>query len=209
MKIVLIGPPGSGKGTQAKLIQQKYGLVPLSVGGMLRERSSFNKKFADLVEPIFSKGLIVPDEITIDMVKSRLKQKDCEKNYLLDGFPRTINQLDQLEQFAKPDIALFFKLSDKEIKNRINTRSYCCKCGKTYNTKLDKATVCPVCNIKLQKRKDDSLLVLETRMKEYKSQTLPVVNQYKKLGRLISIDASGSVEQVFAKVANAINEVKQ
>lgn len=207
MNFVLLGPPGAGKGTQAKLIVEKFGIVHLSTGDMFREAQKSDAKLDELL----SSGHLVPDEVVIDMVKNRLQEKDVEKGFLLDGFPRTVKQaqeLDKMLEIEKKDITGVFSIDidDEEAVRRISGRRVC-ECGASFNTVLlppKKDGVCDYCQGRLTQRSDDKEEVVRERLVVYDKQTKPLIDYYRNAGLLVEIDGHRDEKGVFNQISKFI-----
>jgi adenylate kinase len=207
MNYILLGPPGVGKGTQSKNIVDKFGLVNLSTGDMFREA----KKADDVISKILASGQLIPDEIVVNMVKNRLSKDDIKKGFLLDGFPRTLNQAQSLDVMLKAenikiDAVFFIDLKFEEIIKRISGRRVC-SCGSSYNMFFilpQEDNKCDICNKELIQRDDDKEEIVKNRLNVYESQTKPLVAYYKKQGLLIEIDGSKPELEVFKQICNNI-----
>ncbi|MDI6826086.1 MAG: adenylate kinase [Candidatus Aenigmarchaeota archaeon] len=199
LNIVLLGAPGVGKGTYAEILSKKYKIPHVSTGQMFRdaikERSELGKK----VESFITKGDLVPDDITIDVIKERLKEEDCKKGFLLDGFPRTIPQAEALEKMRKISKVLNFVASEENIIERLSGRRTCKKCGAIFHVKNIPPKVegiCDECGGELYQREDETPEAIKVRMKEYNRKTKPLVDFYKKRGLLVNIDANYPFEEI-------------
>ncbi|MCS7366716.1 MAG: adenylate kinase [archaeon YNP-WB-062] len=204
-KIVIMGPPGSGKGTQAKIISEKYGLPHISIGDILRENIMKRTELGALVKQYIDRGELVPDNIIIELTLNTLRNVLKEfGGYILDGYPRTIAQAEALEQTdMKPEIVIDIRLSEEECVKRLTSRRYCPKCGEIYNMILKPPRIdeiCDKCGSKLLVRDDDKEDVVRRRFKEYYAKTKPVMDYYEKLGKLRVIDGSGSVNEVSRRI---------
>ncbi|MCC6017884.1 MAG: adenylate kinase [Candidatus Verstraetearchaeota archaeon] len=204
-KIVIMGPPGSGKGTQAKIISEKYGLPHISIGDILRENIMKRTELGALVKQYIDRGELVPDNIIIELTLNTLRNMLREfGGYILDGYPRTIAQAEALEQTEmKPEIVIDIRLSEEECVKRLTSRRYCPKCGEIYNMILKPPRIdeiCDKCGSKLLVRDDDKEDVVRRRFKEYYVKTKPVMEYYEKLGKLRVIDGSGSVDEVSRRI---------
>ena len=197
LNIVLLGPPGVGKGTYAGILSKKYNIPHISTGQIFRDEIKKGSELGKKVESFISKGDLVPDDITIEVVKVRLK--DCKKGFLLDGFPRTIPQAEALEKIIKIDKVLNFVASEETIMERLSWRRTCGKCGAIYHLKnispkVD--SICDKCGGKLYQRSDETPEAIKVRMKEYDRKTKPLVDFYKRKKLLANIDANYPYEQV-------------
>ncbi len=211
MILVLLGPPGSGKGTQGALLKQKLGFEHVSTGDILRSEVAKKTPIGLKAQEYMNQGLLVPDELIIEMIKNLLMGAPS-KNYVFDGFPRTVNQAEAFEKMLKSmnldvDKVFYFELSDDIIIKRLSGRRVCPKCGATYNIYYQKPkndTLCDYDNTPLVQREDDKEEVIINRLKVYKEQTAPLVEFYKNKGKLHVIDAVGSQEEVFEKLKSLL-----
>ena len=216
MNIILMGPPGAGKGTQAKKIIQEFAIPHISTGDMFREAIKKGTPLGVLAKSYIDKGDLVPDDVTIGLVKERLSQDDCQKGYLLDGFPRTLKQAEALEGLTKEigrEIALCLNIDVKkeELIRRISGRRVCKNCGAPYHIETAKpkvAGVCDICGGPLYQRADDNVEALETRLTHYEHDTKPLLDFYQKRNLLILLDGEGGSEKLFAEISRLLNEVR-
>lgn len=205
MRIILLGAPGSGKGTQATCIVKRYSLPHISTGDIFRENIKNQTELGLKVKAIMDSGNLCPDDLTIELVKDRLSKPDCEKGYLLDGFPRNLVQAEALDKFAKPDKVLDIDVDLQKIERRITGRRSCPKCNNSFHIDfIGDTKVCPVCGGELTIRKDDTPETVKERLKVYKLQTEPLVGYYKKQNKLIEIDGDKSIEDVFAEITKVL-----
>ncbi len=200
MKIILLGAPGAGKGTQAALIREKYDIPHISTGDILRANIREGTPLGIKAKAIIDAGNLVPDEIVIGIVKDRLAKDDCKSGWLLDGFPRTVAQADGLSEFAECDAAVDISVPFEILSDRISGRRMCA-CGESYHVStLNGATTCSKCGGKLYQRADDNEETVKNRLNAYKTQTAPLIDYYAKLNKLITIDGNKSVDEVFKAV---------
>jgi adenylate kinase len=208
-KIVFLGPPGSGKGTQAQLLSKNFSIPHISTGDIFRKiiKTGKPKKLADSIKKYVQSGLLVPDDIVFKSLFSVIKNK---KYYILDGFPRNINQAKLLDEALKKDgidKVIYFKVSDKEIIKRLTSRRTCPKCGKVYNIytlKPKNDNLCDVCKVELIIRDDDKLETVKKRLEVYKKDTLPLLDYYKKKKLLVTINAEDKIENVYKKMCDVL-----
>jgi adenylate kinase len=202
--LIFLGPPGAGKGTQAKQIAQSLGLAHLSTGDMFREAISRGTEFGKRVRPIIERGELVPDELVMEMVEERLSRPDCAQGFVFDGFPRTLEQAAQLDRilesgcFRKP-LVIDFRLSENEILRRLAGRWTCQVGGEIYNiydAPPKRAGICDVDGGTLVQRPDDRPEVVKQRLVAYERQTKPLTDYYRQKGVLEAIDAGSGVEEV-------------
>lgn len=207
--IIFLGPPGSGKGTQAQLISKNFSIPHISTGDIFRKIINTNKpkKLANAIKKYVQTGLLVPDEIVFKAVKSVL---DTNTSFLLDGYPRNINQAKLLDEYLGNDgidIVVYFKISDKEIIKRLTARRTCPKCNRVYNIytlKPKKDNLCDVCNVKLIIREDDKVSTVKKRLKVYKEDTMPLIDYYKERGVLVEVNADDTVENVYKNLVEIL-----
>ncbi len=202
MKIVLLGSPGVGKGTYASMIKEKYHLAHISTGDLFREAVKKGTELGKKAKSYMDKGELVPDELTMEILKTRLKQKDA-KNFLLDGFPRTISQAEALEKITKIDLVVNFYASEKVIMQRLTNRRICRKCGAIFNLvnkKPKKPGICDQCGGELYQRSDEIPEIIKERLKVYFEKTKPLEDYYKKKGLLKEIKADEDMNSPNFKV---------
>ncbi len=212
MNIILMGPPGAGKGTQAKKIIAEFHIPHISTGDMFREAIKAGTDLGTLAASYINKGLLVPDEVTIGLVKERLMQDDCANGFLLDGFPRTIPQAEALEKLLeeihRPITMVIDITADKEaLIRRISGRRVCKTCAAPYHIEFKPSkepNVCDLCHGPLVQRKDDTVEVLTERLDAYETQTKPLVNFYKERNLLKSVDGLQDIEDVFKDISTLL-----
>ncbi len=191
MRIILIGPPGAGKGTYAKYFSKKYCIPHISTGDIFRAEIANETELGKKIKEYVEKGMLVPDEIVIEVVKKRLSQPDTQKGFILDGFPRTIKQAEALDQFAKIDAAIHIYIEMEEAVRRLSNRYVCPKCGRSYNLLFNPPKndlTCDDCGTKLIRRKDDEPDIIRKRYKIYYETFQPILEYYKAKNLLIEID---------------------
>jgi adenylate kinase len=209
MRLVFIGPPGIGKGTCAKVLNQKYGIPHISTGDIFREEIAKGTELGLKVKQYVEKGLLVPDEIVIEVVKKVLQSPMCSKGFILDGFPRTIRQAEELDKITKIDAAILFKAPVEVIIERVSGRLICPKCGAIYNIKWKppkRPGVCDVCGTPLIRRKDDEPEVVRERYRVYEQTFTPVIEYYRRKGILIEVDATRDTPTIVADIERALIE---
>lgn len=214
MHIILLGPPGSGKGTQAQNITSEYGYIKLSTGDMLRAASSSGSKIGLELKAVIDGGNLVSDEIVVGIVEERIFQNDCAVGYMLDGFPRNKEQAKKLDamlvgQNQKIDIVLRFLLKDEVVVRRIAGRRFHVESGRSYHVEFNPPEITGKDDLTgepLIQRADDNEEVVQSRLNIYHEQTEPLVKYYEKKGVLVSIDGLGTPDEVFAKIKTALDQ---
>ena len=201
MNIILLGAPGAGKGTQAGKIAQKYNLLHISTGDIFRANIKGGTEIGKLAKSYIDAGKLVPDEVTCDIVKDRLTWDDAGAGYMLDGFPRNVYQAQELDKFAKIDLCLNIDVDEALLMDRICGRRVC-SCGESYHiSTLNGATTCAKCGGELYQRADDNPETVKTRLDTYNTQTAPLIDFYKKQGKLQSVTSGeGSPDEVFEQI---------
>ena len=205
MIIILLGPPGAGKGTQAKVLEQRFHIVQLSTGDMLRQKAKEADALAEKIKAIFTAGGLAPDELMIEMIRDRIKKDDCKNGFILDGFPRTVAQAEALDKMLsaenlKLDAVVELKVDEEALVERITGRTSCAKCGASYHAKFNppkKEGVCDVCgSTEFICRSDDNEETVRKRLKAYHENTAPILPYYKGKGMLKQVDGMLNVESV-------------
>lgn len=212
MKIVLLGPPGAGKGTQAKSISNRYSIPHISTGDIFRKNISENTPLGVEAKRYIDNGQLVPDEVTINMVKDRLQQADCKSGYLLDGFPRTVHQAEALQEFLqkrgdKLDTALLIEVPSSFILERMTGRRVCPSCGASYHVKFNPTTIegkCDVCGSDVIQRKDDTVETVKERLDVYERQTQPLIDFYKEKSQLSVVNGTKAINEVFESICKIL-----
>lgn len=208
MKLILLGAPGAGKGTQAEIISEKYNIPTISTGNIIRAALKNGTEMGLKAKSYIDAGNLVPDEVVIGIIKERLAEDDCKNGFILDGFPRTIPQAEALDKMGfEIDRALSIEVDDAEIIKRMSGRRVCGKCGASYHTefkKPEKEGICNVCGGELVIRKDDEPETVMNRLKVYHEQTEPLKDYYKACGKLIVVEGQDKVEDTTALVLKAL-----
>jgi adenylate kinase len=207
LTLVFLGPPLSGKGTQAKLVSEEFKIPHLSTGFIFRKEISEKTKLGLTVEKYLKNGDLVPDDLTIQVIKKRLAHKDCQNGFLLDGFPRTIQQAQELTNILDVKHVIYFKIDDDELIKRLVGRLVCSNCGATYHQHTKKPiteNICDECGAVLIKRDDDNEVSIKTRLNHYYQQTALLLDYYKQINKLIQIDATKDINEVFASIKQVI-----
>ena len=208
MKLILLGAPGAGKGTQAEVISEKYNIPTISTGNIIRAALKNGTEMGLKAKSYIDAGNLVPDEVVIGIIKERLAESDCANGFILDGFPRTIPQAKALDDMGFGiDNALSIEVADSEIVKRMSGRRVCEKCGASYHTEYKKPAVegeCNLCGGKLVIRKDDEPETVMNRLNVYHEQTEPLKDYYKACGKLLTVEGQDKVEDTTALVLAAL-----
>ncbi len=213
-RVVLLGPPGAGKGTQAKLLQEQFAACQISTGDILRQAVAQQTPLGQEAGQYINRGALVPDEVIVDLVAERLKEKDCEKGFILDGFPRTIPQAESLDAILKQmnlslNGVLSVQVPEQVIIERLAGRRTCKDCGALSHVIFDppkKPGVCDRCGGELLQRNDDREETIANRLRVYDSQTAPLVSYYREQGLLREIDGVGAIDEIRARVTRALGD---
>ena len=214
MNLVLMGPPGAGKGTQAIKIAEKYSIPHISTGDIFRANIKNNTELGQQAKKYMDQGLLVPDELVVDLVVDRVQKDDCEKGYVLDGFPRTIPQAEALDKALANmeqaiDYAINVEVPDENIVNRMSGRRACVACGATYHivyAPTKEENVCDHCQGELILREDDKPETVQKRLNVYHEQTQPLIDYYTKKGNLKEVDGTMDIEEVFGSIVQILGE---
>lgn len=213
-RVVLLGPPGAGKGTQAKLLQEKFAACQVSTGDILRqavaEQTALGKEASDYI----NRGALVPDSVIVNLVAERLREKDCEPGFILDGFPRTIPQAESLDAILKKmglnlNCVLSVQVPEEIIIERLAGRRTCKNCGALSHMVFNpqkRAGVCDRCGGELYQRDDDREETVANRLKVYESQTAPLISYYRERGLLSEIDGVGEIDEIRSRVTQALGD---
>jgi len=212
MRLVLLGAPGAGKGTQAKKLIEKYGIPQISTGDILRKAVADGTPLGKEAKSYMDKGELVPDSVVIGLVKERLAQDDCKKGYILDGFPRNTSQAETLDEVlsgmkASLDVALSVDVDKDDLMKRLTGRRTCKSCQQMYNiyfTPPKKDGVCDKCGGALFQRDDDKEATIKNRLDVYDKATAPLIDYYSKKGILKSVTGVGSIDQIFNKICSIL-----
>ena len=212
MNLILLGPPGAGKGTQATRIVEKYKVPHISTGDIFRENIKNNTPLGQKAQEYMNKGELVPDQLVVDIALDRLGKDDCKNGFLLDGFPRTVFQADALDKFLKDkgkgiDLVINIEVEDRMLIERLDARRVCPTCAATYNVigmPPKKEGICDKCNDTLIQRKDDKKETVGNRIKVYHEQTSPLIDYYKEKGLIKDFDGMIGADALFDEIVKAI-----
>ena len=212
MKIIMLGAPGAGKGTQAKKIAEKYSIPHISTGDIFRANIKNGTELGKKAKTYMDQGALVPDELTCDLVMDRIQQDDCKNGFVLDGFPRTIPQAEALDKALSAngesvDYAINVEVPDENIINRMSGRRACVGCGATYHIQFNPTKVegiCDACGEKLILRDDDKPETVKNRLSVYHEQTQPLIDYYKNQGILKSVDGTQPMDEVFKAIVTIL-----
>lgn len=205
MKLLIMGPQGSGKGTQAEKISSLYSIPTISTGDLFREEIANGSSLGKKIKSIIDKGGLVPDDITINILSNRLSSNDCKKGYILDGFPRTIEQAELLDKLTDIDKVIYLSLADNFVIERISGRRSCPKCHHVHNINFPGDSIhCAICGTKYIIRDDDKPDAIQKRLETFHQKTEPILDYYKKFGKVIEIDAKDTPEKVYNLIVNKL-----
>ena len=213
MKIIMLGAPGAGKGTQAKMIAEKFDIPHISTGDIFRANIKNGTELGKKAKEYMDKGQLVPDELTVEILLDRVANDDCKNGYVLDGFPRTIPQADVLDKELtklgdKVDFAINVDVPDENIVRRMSGRRACLKCGATYHIEHippKQEGICDKCGSELVQRDDDKPETVQNRLSVYHEQTQPLIDYYNKKNILKSVDGTKDMQEVFSDIVNILN----
>lgn len=209
MKIVLLGAPGAGKGTQATKIAEKYGIVHISTGDIFRKNLKEGTPVGLKAKAYIDAGKLVPDEVTCEIVAERLKEKDCEKGFMLDGFPRNINQAEMLEKICALDAVINIDVDLGALMARLTGRRVCAKCGESFHVSTFTGKTCTKCGGEVIQRADDTEETVGKRLNVYSEQTAPLIDFYKKRNLLKNVDGMKAIDDVFAEIRGVLDQLKK
>ena len=214
MRIIMLGAPGAGKGTQAKKIASKYSIPHISTGDIFRANIKNGTELGKKAKTYMDQGLLVPDDLVVDLVVDRVNQEDCANGYVLDGFPRTIPQAEALDKALTEmgqviDYAINVEVPDENIVQRMSGRRACVNCGATYHivyAPTKKENVCDTCEGELILRDDDKPETVQKRLKVYHDQTQPLIDYYTEKNKLVEVDGTIDIEKVFDAIVKILGE---
>ena len=213
MNIILLGPPGAGKGTQAKMLVEEYQIPQISTGDILRAAVKEGSPLGKEAKACMDKGELVPDSVVIGIVEERIQQPDCAKGYMLDGFPRTVPQAEALDGMLKNlssqiDHVVSIEVANEELVGRLTGRRTCRDCGAGFHVMFDppeKEGVCDKCGGELYQRDDDNVETVTSRLDVYESQTLPLIEYYTAQGKIRPIDGVGDIKEIYGRVTQVLS----
>ncbi len=217
MRLILLGPPGAGKGTQARLLQEQYGLVQLATGDMLRAHIKVEDAIGMRVKAMMTAGNLVADDLMIEMIGFRIAQADCQNGFILDGFPRTVPQAEALDRMLQEkqmqlNVVIELTVDEPLLIERVSGRFTCAKCGHSYHDAMQQTKVEGICDecssTEFTRRPDDNAETMITRLQAYHAQTAPIIPYYEAKGLLHRVDGMGEVEMVAASIAKIMDAVQ-
>ena len=216
MIVILLGAPGAGKGTQGSLISKQFAIPQISTGDILRSEVKKSTELGRQAKNFMDKGELVPDDIIIEMMENRIRTSDCSNGFILDGFPRTVEQADALRKMLDKNsldlnCALLIDVPEDVIIERLTGRRVCPNCGEVYHLQYNppkKDDVCDKCGAKLIQRDDDRKETVKNRLDVYNRSTAPLINYYERLGKLIKINGMGSIDKIFDDVKLALGKAE-
>ena len=213
MNIILLGPPGAGKGTQAKMLIDKYRMPQISTGDILRAAVKEGTPLGKEAKSFMDKGQLVPDSVVIGIVEERIHQPDCQRGYMLDGFPRTVPQAEALDEMLKKrkskiDHVVSIEVATDELVKRLTGRRTCRECGEGFHIHSKppkKAGKCDKCGAELYQRDDDNEKTVTARLQVYENQTFPLIEYYKKQGKVKPVDGLGEMKTIFERITKVLS----
>lgn len=216
LSLILLGPPGAGKGTQAKMIVDRHGIPQISTGDLLRAAIASGSEMGEKVKSFVSSGGLVPDELVLEVLTARLGEGDCQKGFILDGYPRNVSQAQTLSKALvarKSPLSgvIAIEVPDEELVARLTGRRMCRQCGASYHVRFSPPkveTACDRCQGELYQRKDDSAEVISNRLQVYHDQTLPLIDFYRGKGTLHLVDGTGDIGVIFSQICGIIDSLK-
>ena len=206
MNLILLGAPGAGKGTQAVRIAEKYSVPHISTGDIFRKNIKEQTPIGVIAKSYIDRGELVPDEVTVEIVRLRLAEPDCENGYLLDGFPRNIAQAEALDKIADVEKVINIDVNLDALSDRLCGRRVCGKCGESYHVSTKKDDKCDKCGSDLIHRDDDKPETVNSRLDVYVRSTAPLIDYYSKQGKLVSVNGMKKIEEVFEEITEALDK---
>ena len=204
MKLVFLGPPGAGKGTQAKLVAETYHIAHISTGDMLRAEMRAGTELGLAAKSLIESGQLVPDDVIIGMIKGRIGQDDCKNGFLFDGFPRTVAQADALLELCDIDYVINIDVPSERLIHRACGRRICPDCGASYHIDFYSGENCKECGTKLRQRDDDREDTVRNRIKVYEDQTAPLIAYYTERGKIVTVDGDREIAEVTEAIRNVL-----
>ena len=204
MNLILLGAPGAGKGTQAVRIAEKYGIPHISTGDIFMKNIKEQTPIGVTAKSYIDKGQLVPDEVTVEIVRRRLMEDDAKNGYLLDGFPRNLAQAEALDKIANIDTVINIDVDLDALSDRLTGRRVCSKCGESYHVSTKKDEDCDKCGGKLMHRDDDKPETVANRLNVYTASTAPLIDYYEKQGKLVTVNGMNKIEEVFKEITEAL-----
>ena len=205
MKLIFLGPPGAGKGTQAERIAERYQIAHISTGDMLRSEIRNATLLGAAAKAYLDRGELVPDSVIIDMVRDRIQREDCKNGFLLDGFPRTVVQAQALQDFTDIDFAVNIDVPFERLVARISGRRMCPDCGAAYHVSTYQAQTCAKCGATLYQRDDDREETVANRLKVYTEKTAPLIAYYETQGKLFTVDGDAQIDAVTEEIMKGLD----
>lgn len=207
MRLILIGAPGSGKGTQAQLLTKRFDIPQISTGDIFRKNIKEGTPLGLKVKDIIARGELVPDEVVIEIVNDRLNEDDCKNGFIMDGFPRSIPQAEAFDKLQQVDAVINLVIDNEIIIHRMTGRRTCTKCGAVFHSDaIGNTDLCGACGGKLYIRDDDKKETVVNRLSVYEQTTKPLVEYYSKFGRVINVDSNQPVDKVFGDIVEGLNK---
>lgn len=211
LKLIVFGPPSAGKGTQAQKLSKKYGLPQISTGDLLREAVAKQTPLGAKIKSYLDTGRLGPDDLIVQLIKERVSKPDCADGYLLDGFPRTMGQAEELDKMTEIDLVLNIVVDPESLVQRAVGRRICKECNAVYNVSSnppEKAGVCDKCGGELIQRDDDKEETVRHRLEVYQEQTAPLIEHFRAKGNLVDIDGSKGIDGVFEQMTEAVDRIR-
>ena len=211
-KIFILGPQGSGKDTQSELLSKKLGIPYFSMGELLRQRAKQNDELGRKIKELLRTGNLLPLNIVVEILLERVEKEDCKKGFILNGYPRSIEQYNAIKGKLEPDVVILINVSDKVSVERISKRMQCPKCGRVFiveNYDPENPPVCDVCKVPLLRREDDKPEAIKRRLEIYHKETKPVIDIYRKQGVLVEVDGEKTIQEVFSEIMAKLREFKK
>jgi adenylate kinase len=207
MKLIFLGAPGAGKGTQAEIVSERYNIPAISTGAIIREAIKNETEMGLAAKAATERGELVSDDVVIGIIKERLAKDDCANGFILDGFPRTVPQAQALSEMGVDiDLVVSIEVEDEAIVKRMSGRRVCPKCGESYHVSTKSDNVCDKCGEQLIHRDDDKEETVSARLKVYVDQTAPLIDYYTKNGKILTVDGMAAIENVFEQIIEALEK---